>query len=746
MLLSRRLPFVTSRVHRILPIAFFTRSVSKQTTPEDYSVPPFQDINDANQDIPVTYPAGTLEQQSVSSTVAAFIYNKNRQKDPEIILGLNSDPRIQELKKAKEKQNYYLLRTLIGRIIDQEGEARANRLHFVLLTVSLSKLPPKMVVSMLRLVTTSLGQECHSTQVVYIIIRLILKSSSNVARELFDLIFPSLLFNLQNIKFQEITGIPSPFVLASFTLLRWLLPLSQEKSVELYRTLVDTGHVPSTALQDEGDTSGTLYTLLYGSSIRTCCQRGWTELAAEFLSDYLKTGEGSQTLSTNLILEVVGYLLDSPSEEDLQWCCNFIIQLHTIQPVPDEVIHDFYAIAAQLKMSRPAERLYLFTRETRINKSHNYPLPRDRSLVWLAENLVVDGPTRSSFEFLVNDAHEQCQDISIPVTHQPLYLTLIVKEGFGLIAQSLWEKWSPGINGEAIRGSPTLFVRIIRLTRSMMRKQSARLRSLLQCKPPDKAEIDMSQQSLNAISSFSKQVVKAFITHHEPLRDADHVVLTSLARAHFVLGNVIDGFDCFRILLRRWEKPDIVDINVGLSALAEYKPRAAAAFLATMLHYDVQPDEFTFSTIIHHAMIQDDLDLCTELAMQMKETLEPNSNFQPFYNMALASVVTRINDTPQRQVVRLRTVLKVLQSMNYSKNSFIAYPEVGQSLIQTCLPHYPQVAFEFWKLMSKGVLSRTDPIYHDQVEMIRIALRKAWNLGNIEETKMKEMLSELLQK
>jgi len=312
--------------------------------------------------------------------------------------------------------------------------------------------------------------------------------------------------------------------------------------------------------------------------------------------------------------------------------------------------------------------------------------------------------------------------------------------------QSLWEKWSPGVNGEVIRGSPKLLVRIIRLSMSLTRKQRERLTLLKASKPPNSGEIESSKRSLNEISSFANKVLRAFITQHEPLQNADHITLTSLARAHFVLGNVAEGFHCFRIILRRSEKPDIVDVNVGLSALAEYKPRAAAAFLATMLHHNVQPDEITFSTIIHHAMIKDDLDLCVELALQMKETLALNSNFQPFYSMALASVAERFDDTPQRQAVRLTTVLKVLQTMNYPKDWFVAHPEVGQCLIRASLPHYPQVAFEFWNLVSKDILSRHDAIYYDQVQLIRNGLRRAWNLGEIEEVKMKQMISELLQK
>ena len=751
MSLCRRLSSITA--HRIHHRPFFSQRVLRQTEVTSREDCPRQALNDANQDIPVTHPARTFERptifDSASSSVAAIVYDRKRRRDPAVTLGLISDPYVQGLRKAKLNKDYHLLRTLIDQIVfaDPGDETtRANRLHFTLLSVPPIKLPLDMVVSMVRVVTKFLGQEYHSTEVVLRIIPLIVKSSSNAARELLDLIFPSLLFNLQNTKLQETTGTPSPFVHTSFTLLRWLLPRSQERSVELFKILVNAGHVPSTTLQDDNVTSGTLRTVLYVSSIRTSCQRGWTELAADFLDDYLMSGRDSQRLGTDLILELVGYLLDSPSEEDLHRCCSFIIRLHRVQPVPDEVIHDFYATATHLQKGCPAERLYLFTRKTRIDKTHNYPLPQGHSLVWLAENLANNDSTRPSFELLVDEAHKQHQDISIPVSHQPLYLTLVVEEGFGLIAQSLWEKWSPGLNGEVIRGSPKTFVRIIRLSRSLIRKQEERL-ALLKRKyeHPDPAKIDASERKLEAISLFAKKVLRAFIARHEPLTNADHIVLTSLARAYFVLGNVIDGFHCFRILLRRSEKPDIVDINVGLSALAEYKPRAAAAFLATMLHYDVQPDEFTFSTIIHHAMIKDDLDLCTELARQLKKTLGPHSDLQPFYSMASSSLVERINDTPQRRAMRLKTVLKMLQTMNYPKDKLIMRPEVGRSLIGASLPEYPQLAFEFWKLILKDIL-RKDARSSGQIQLIRNALRKAWNRGDMKEVEMKKMVSELLQK
>ena len=759
MLLCRRLSSIIGRAHRIHHRTFFSQRVLKQaevTTPGDCSVPPCQALDDANQDTPDTHPAGTHEPQKISdsasstSTIAALVYNKKRQSDPEVALDLISESYFQKLRGAHQNNDYHLIRTLIGEIIlgDQGDKTTlANKLHFTLLSVSLNKLPPKMVVSMLLTLTTFLGQEYHSREVIDRVIPLILNSSPNEARRLVDIIFPSLLFNLQNTELQETwTGTPSPFVLASFTLLRWLLPHFQERSVELYKILVDKGHIPLSAIQDENEKSGTLYTLLYASCIKTCGQRGWTELAAGFLNDYLKSGNDTQTLGTDLTMELVGYLLDSPSEKDLHECCNLIARLHTFQPVPDEIIRDFYAIATQFNFGRPAKRLYLFTRDIRNNKytPHSYPLPQGRSLVWLAKDLASDDSTRPHFESLVQEAHEQHQDLSVPTSHQPHYLKLVIVEGFGLIAQALWNKWAQGISGEVIRGSPEILIRIIRLSRSLTRKQEERLTLLENCESPDSAEIEASKVKLDAISSFANKVLRAFIIRHEPLHDADHIILTSLARAHFVLGNVFDGFHCFRILLRRLEKPDIVDINVGLTAFAEYGPRAAAAFVTTMIQYKVEPDEKTYSTVIHHAMIKDDLELCVSLARQMKEILAPNSNFEPFYSLASASVVERTGDSPQRKVMRLKTVLKVLRIMDYPTNMFAMYPEVGSSLIRASLPHFPKVAFEFWEIMCKG-MSRNDHEYCNQVDLIRKALRKAWNRGNMDGIEMKEILSKLLR-
>jgi hypothetical protein len=439
MLLCRRLSPIAGRAYRIHYRTFFSQQILKVTTPGDCSVPPCQ----ADQDTPDTHPAGTLEPQNISyspgSTIATA-YDKMRQSDPKVALLHISDPYFEKLKNAANNNDYNLIRTLVSKLIlaKQEDEiTRAAKLRYTLLSVPLNKLPPNMVVSMLRIITKLLGPEYHSRKVINRIIPLILDSSPNAAQQLVDLVYPSLLFNLQTNKHRKKTPTttlsPSPFVFASFRLLRWLLPRSQKRGVELYKILVDTGHVSSSALQDENVMPGTLFNL-YASSIKTCSERGWSELAAELLNDCLKNDvEDSQKRGADLVLEFLGYLLDRSSENELDLCCAVIEKLHTMQPVPDEVIHDFYANATRLNFIRPAKRLYLFSRDMRIDKyrPHIYPLPRGRSLVWLAKTFASDNSTRPLFVCLVEDAHEQQQDVLIPVSHQPVYLKLVTVEDLG---------------------------------------------------------------------------------------------------------------------------------------------------------------------------------------------------------------------------------------------------------------------------------------------------------------------------
>ena len=205
MLLCRRLSPIANRAHRIHYRTFFSQQILKQeevTTPGDRSVP-------ADQDTPDTHPAGTLEPKntsySASSTIATS-YDKMRQNDPKVALHQISDPYFEKISYAAKNNDYHRIRTLVSKLIlaKQEDEiTRATKLRYTLLSVSLDKLPPNMVVSMLRMITKLLGPEYHSRKVINRIIPIILDLPPNAARQIVDLVYPSLLYNLQHIRHKK---------------------------------------------------------------------------------------------------------------------------------------------------------------------------------------------------------------------------------------------------------------------------------------------------------------------------------------------------------------------------------------------------------------------------------------------------------------------------------------------------------------------------------------------------------------
>ncbi|KAF8158299.1 hypothetical protein B0H34DRAFT_708212 [Crassisporium funariophilum] len=673
---------------------------------------------------------------------AVAFYDEIPQNDSKIVSGSSSDTDIRNCENALQQKDYRVLTTMLANIVKEPPGDIARQLTLfqsTLASVELDKLPLRIVISMLRFVTEHGGQTSLSEPILDVTTRLSKSVHRSAAQELLQLVMPSLVHRLQAKREHGILAKPTRFVMASFDLLRWILPRSQEKSLEIYKALVNGHHIPTAALQEESGSTETFQALVFASCIRACCYWGWTPLATRFLEDLIKSNDFSKPLITNLILEVMGVLLDNPVKQDLRRCLPLVQLAHPIHPVPDEVIQDLYEHAANFKSGHLFEKLYTFTR-TYSTKSHEYPLPQGHSLVWFAEYLSARG-NLDLCRGLVTEAFKQ--DIPIPVYDRPSYVAMVAFSGFRYMIQPLWEKYSRGPDGEIVRGNPKVLVRIIRLLVSVIRKEGERL-AVMQTEDPFNLQGHTTIRSNMAnLTAFAHKVLQAYLDHHHPLERADHLALTSLARTQFLLGNPVDGFRCFKILMDRNEKPDIVDLNVGVTALAQYNSRAAAGFIATMLHYGLQPTGITFSTVMHQAMLKDDLDLVQELVVHLNELPNARSSFEPFYSLALACVAKRDEDTNQRMGLRLLIVLKMLHLIQYPKHKFLSHPEVGTLLVKASLPHHPQIAFDFWNLITKQILSPQDSEYRLQRQLIADAVENAYVLGNLDDAMKANILSRL---
>ena len=86
------------------------------------------------------------------------------------------------------------------------------------------------------------------------------------------------------------------------------------------------------------------------------------------------------------------------------------------------------------------------------------------------------------------------------------------------------------------------------------------------------------------------------------------------------MGRISDGINTLKILLERRELPDMYDINVALSAMAEYSPRKASRMIGKMVRRGLTPDAVTFGTVLHHSIIHGDMDLANKLFNQAQQT------------------------------------------------------------------------------------------------------------------------------
>src|SRR6202012_1598935 len=84
------------------------------------------------------------------------------------------------------------------------------------------------------------------------------------------------------------------------------------------------------------------------------------------------------------------------------------------------------------------------------------------------------------------------------------------------------------------------------------------------------------------LRDFANLVLTKFREAKEPLQQASREDLNALARANIMLGHVYKGLEILQVVIRRHESPDLHDLNVVLSAIAEFDPQIALKMVRQM--------------------------------------------------------------------------------------------------------------------------------------------------------------------
>jgi len=216
---------------------------------------------------------------------------------------------------------------------------------------------------------------------------------------------------------------------------------------------------------------------------------------------------------------------------------------------------------------------------------------------------------------------------------------------------------------------------------------------------------EMYEDRSKDVSTFIQSVVAEFRRTQEPLADAPHFPLTSLARAYFMLGNVAAGFETFRVLLDRKELPDLHDINVALSAMAEYTPEGAAKMITRMIDNGVQPNAVTFGTVIHFAALSKDTQLVSSLIKQARLIDQGQLTLKSVQALIRASI--EMEDDPELLVANLQRALEIIRSL--TRSQLLCSPHTGTYCIKSALKvNNPVLAFKFWRLLVEGKFAWAD--------------------------------------
>lgn len=431
-----------------------------------------------------------------------------------------------------------------------------------------------------------------------------------------------------------------------------------------------------------------------------------------------------------------------PRPEDVPALSRILLSFHNFAPIPDPVLRAFYALTAKAGYGNAARDLYVFTRTPSVFLRHRYPPPQGPAVLFILESLA--GPSTGPLSFLESTTKESSEaskmhyarilvkevangDVFLPLQIRARFIALSAACGLAGPARIMWERYSTGQYASAVLGNSKVLLRLVssfvqlarRIEKLWSSTSNHEPRRPFQFKTFEISDVGTLSEAHLDFMAFARKVVEKFCETHEPLDDADHKLLSSLARAYFILGDLERGYNVFRLLLRRKEIPDLVDINIILGQLAEANPRSAAAMIERMVHRGVQPDALTFGSVIHWAGKHGDVQLLNKFMRRMHAI---NGGFQ----LDLKTMLSLLRSVVQldyhesylsrdEQLTRLIDVHNLLESVRNAGLTFHQEFAMGKLLVHASLRLKDGgLADQFWQLLCRGSES---PNHRDQQRM-----------------------------
>jgi len=383
--------------------------------------------------------------------------------------------------------------------------------------------------------------------------------------------------------------------------------------------------------------------------------------------------------------------------EDLKLSLSFIKDMvSSPQPVAvsPSIVRQLYTNAQHLGQPHIATSLYMLSQSQAANSLYGFPLPSGPALTWFLRHLSRQAAhlhlTRRLVEHVV-DRREH-----IPLADRAEFISIAAKSGFASHARSLWVHYSSEKEGRIVAGNAALVVRMCSLFTSLCRRKAANKsgNSQVAAKTTVSSIGNTSSEEEEDLRNFANVVLTRYREAKVPLQQASREDLNALARAKIILGHVKEGLEVLQVVISRNERPDLHDVNVVLSAIAEADPQAALEMIRQMVALGPGPDGISFGTVMHQAARHRDIAVITSLLQLARETGQQLTT-KTVAGVIRASVMLSGMD---KNAVRdnLIRALGVIIANEHSNH--LATSNMGEFCIQEALKaDDPTLAFQFWE-------------------------------------------------
>ncbi|KAF8630890.1 hypothetical protein AX17_005248 [Amanita inopinata Kibby_2008] len=683
---------------------------------------------------------GAKESKSEKSGVSlAPLYLELRRCDLGSVANLPARSYLCILNEACRSNSHDLVDVICRDIIDAfrgNDRERQQLLESVILIADISRLSIDTFLSTLD----SLGRLSESIDVRVIdrITRFVVAyEDESFCEPVIHLLHPMLLKLLRQYQVPagaySLTYYPPSLVYSAFTLIHKLLASRKNQpALDLLHTLVDNGLIPREVIRSNVSNSNDLYTVVTATLVRASLHWNWRPLAARLLSRLLHSADSFDESLFELAVDASYAILDTPTAKDVRACASLLLEIHKFAPIPSGLVRHFYSSAAECMLGDEAAAFYQFSRMPSIVQQHRYPPPQGVALWWLMQHLSTVGRKTYLSRALAREVVED--NLPILPQYRARFISLAATQGYSSLARRLWDRYSVGRDRHLVVGNSALMLRMTSLFSHLIRRMK------LGADTGVAAESLRSQ--LHDLITFQNHVLLAYCKYHEPLTEAPHSVVTSFARASFIVGNFAEGFDSFKILLDRREIPDMYDVNVALTAIAEHQPRAAASIIEGIKQKGIQPDAVGYATVLHFAQRHNDSELVAKMIDCIRGLEGGQLTLKSVAALIRATVASNGDEGKESQRLKLQDAMNIVRHL--TKKNFPASPQIGKYLVFTALrADCPTMAYQFWYRLLRESAEWDDAEQMIQRRLISRMIRKHWRRRWLKDYQVYRMLKRL---